>query len=91
MRVTLQLKAILALFASVTAVNDDIRPASNIKYAAIAKLRSAHLLPAKGCKGGSISRTEIVVALHHAGPNLDPTSRGENITSSAVIQVGYQL
>ncbi len=82
---------ILALFASVTAVNGDIRSVSNIKYAAIAKLRSAHLLPAKGYGGGSISHTETVVAVRHAGPDLDPTSRGENITSSAVIQVEYQL
>ncbi len=82
---------ILALFASVTAVNGDIRPVSNIKYGAIAKLRNAHLLPAKGYGGGSISCIETVVAVRHAGPDLDPTSQGENVTSSAVIQVGYQL
>jgi len=56
--VTLQSKVILALFASVTAVNGDIGHGSNIKYAAIAKLRSAHLLPAEGYGGGSISRTD---------------------------------
>jgi len=89
--VGLQLKVILALFASTTAVNVDIEPVSDVKYAAIAKLRSAYLLPAEGYGGGSISRTEIVVAVRHAGPDLNPTSRGENVTSSAVIQVGYQL
>jgi len=89
--VTLQLKMILALFASITAVNGDIEPVSNIKYDAIAKLPSAHLLPVEGYGGGSISRTEIVVAVRHAGLDLNPTSRGENVTSSAVIQVGYRL
>jgi len=50
--VTLQLKVILTLFASATVVNGDIRLLYNIKYVAIVKLRSAHLLPAgymQGC------------------------------------------
>jgi len=46
--VTLQLKVILALFTAVAALNDDIQPASNIKYAAIVKLWRAGLLRVGG-------------------------------------------
>ncbi len=58
---------------------------------AASELCECRRLPAEGYGGGSISRTETVVAVRHAGPDLDPTSRGENVTSSAVIQVEYQL
>jgi len=82
---------ILILFVPVAALNGDTQSASNIKYAAILEFRSADLLPAGEYGGGSTNRTEIVVAVHHASPDLGPMSRGSNVESSAVIQVGHQL
>jgi len=82
---------ILALFALVAVVNNDIRPASDIKHAAIVKLRSARLLPAEDMEAEASAAPKSWSRSIMAGLDLGPTSRGENVTLSAVIQARYQL
>jgi len=51
--VMLQLKAILSPFMPVAALNNDTQSTANIEYAAIVKLRRAHMLPAKDVESGA--------------------------------------
>ena len=81
MPLTLQLIVILTLFAPFAALNGDIQPAFNTKYAAIVKFQNVGL-----------SCLETVWdTVHHAHPDLCPTLQRVNITSSAAIKAEYQL
>lgn len=89
---TLQLKATLVLFTPVAALNGDTQPASDIKYAAIVKLRSTEPSCAGDADCGGPLRvatssiaTGVLVTVHHAGPDLCPTSQGCSVTLSAAI------